>query len=73
MAALKEVLSAIKPKLNLDSVTENSSLMMDLGIDSLSMVLMSLAIETKLGFQFEVSEPFKTVGEVIDYIEKAKA
>ena len=45
--------------------------MKDLGIDSLSMLLLSLATENKFGFQFSTQEPFQTVREVVDYIDKA--
>lgn len=66
---LKEVFTTIKPKLDLDKVTIDSSLVRDLGMDSLSMLLMSLAIEQKFSMQFETQKPFQTVGEVVDYIE----
>lgn len=68
---LKEVIGTVKPKLDINSVSESSKLTSDLGIDSLSMLLVSLAIETKFGFQFASQKPFETVGEVIDYIESA--
>ena len=70
-AGLKEVFSVVKPKADLSGISEDTLLLNDLGIDSLSMLLTSLAIENKFGFQFETKEPFKTVGEVLDYIEKA--
>lgn len=70
MSGLKEVIALIKPKLDLSEITEQSSLVTDLGIDSLSMLLLSLAIENKFGFQFSTQKPFQTVGEVIDYIER---
>lgn len=68
---LKEVISLVKPKLDLSKVTESSNLITDLGIDSLSMLLLSLGTESKFGFQFAEQKPFQTVAEVIDYIEKA--
>lgn len=68
---LKDVFATVKPKLDMSKVTESSNLTTDLGIDSLSMLLTSLAIETRFGFQFASDKPFQTVGEVIDYIEKA--
>ena len=68
---LKEVIVTVKPKVDLDKITEDSSLVKDLGIDSLSMLLLSLATENKFNFQFATQEPFRKVGEVVDYIEKA--
>ena len=41
----------------------------DLGINSLSMMFMSLAVEEKFAFRFETQAPFETVGEVCEYIE----
>jgi len=72
LSLLKEVVAIVKPKLDLSKVTEESNLVTDLGIDSLSMLLLSLGVENKFGFQFSEQKPFQTVGEVIDYIEKVK-
>ena len=68
---LKEVLGTVKPHLDTSTVTMESSLVRDLGIDSLSMLMLSLSIEMKYGFQFETREPFQTVGEVVEYIANA--
>ncbi len=67
---LKEIVLTIKPKLDFSNITPDSSLVKDLGIDSLSMLLLSLAIENKFGFQFDPQVRFNTMGEVIDYIDK---
>ncbi len=69
LAGLKEVMALVKPKLDLSEMTEQSNLVTDLGIDSLSMLLLSLGIENKFGFRFSTQKPFQTVGEVVDYIE----
>jgi len=65
---LKEILTLIKPQINLSSVDENSQLVRDVGLDSLTILLLSLAIENKFGFKFEGAPQFTTVGEVLDYI-----
>ena len=71
---LKEIFAGVKPKLDLSTVGFDSKLVNDLGIDSLSMLLLSLAAEYKFGMQFETTEkPFETVGEVCDYIVAAVA
>ena len=72
MAGLKEVMALVKPKLDLGNVSESSNLVSDLGIDSLSMLLLSLGVENKFNFQFAEQKPFQTIGEVIDYIQKVK-
>ena len=68
---LKGILTTVKPKMDPSKVSMDASLVTDLGIDSLSMLLLSLAIEHEFGFQFQTQEPFKTVREVVEYIEKA--
>lgn len=67
---LKEIVHTIKPKLDLSNVTLESSLVKDLGIDSLSMLLLSLATENEFGLQFEPDVKFNTIGEVVDYIAR---
>ena len=73
LAGLKEVMALVKPKLDLSGMTEQSNLITDLGIDSLSMLMLSLGIENRFGFQFQTQKPFHTVGEVIDYVEASAA
>ncbi|MBP5495615.1 MAG: acyl carrier protein [Bacteroidales bacterium] len=65
---LKEILTQIKPSMDLSSVNEDSQLVRDVGLDSLTILLLSLAVENKFGFKFEGTPKFETVGEVIDYI-----
>ncbi len=70
---LKEIISNVKPKFNLDNVGFESALVSDLGIDSLSMLLLSLAAEQKFNIKFDDdTPPFNTVGEVCDYISLKK-
>lgn len=71
LEGLKVILSKIKPKIDSSTVTEQSALSTELGIDSLSMLLMSLAIEDKFKFKFDTQDMFTTVGDVINYIEKS--
>ena len=69
---LKEIISGVKPKLDLSKVDSHSRLVSDLGIDSLSMLLLSLAAEHRFDIRFETdATPFETVGDVCDYIVKA--
>jgi acyl carrier protein len=68
-AGLKEILMQIKPKMDFSTINEDSQLVRDVGLDSLTILLLSLAIETKFGFKFEGNPRFNTVGEVMDYIE----
>ena len=65
---LKEILQLIKPSSDLSKVNDDSQLVRDVGLDSLTILLLSLAIENKFQFKFEGTPKFTTVGEVIDYI-----
>jgi acyl carrier protein len=70
---LKEIIKLIKPSIDFSTTTEDSQLVRDLGLDSLTIMLLALASENKFGFRFEGNPTFTTVREVIDYIEaKAK-
>jgi len=71
-AGLKEIITVVKPRLNLDTVTMDSQLVSELGIDSLSMLLVALAIEDKFQIKFEPTTRFNTVAEVCDCIMAAK-
>lgn len=66
---LKEILSEALPDIDLDAVTENSSLKNDLGIDSIETMMIAILIEDDYGFKFEDSLEFETVGDICDYIE----
>ena len=68
LTGLKEILAQIKPSMDLSAVNEDSQLVRDVGLDSLTILLLSLAVENKFGFKFESNPKFTTVGEVIDYI-----
>lgn len=69
---LKEVISMVKPKLDLTKVSEDSALVTDLGFDSLSMLMISLGIENKFNFRFDDKVRLETVKQVIDLIEAAQ-
>ena len=69
LESLKEILSVIRPKTDLTDVNYDTELIMGLGIDSLTMMLLSLAAEEKFKIRFPDGQaPFKTVGEVCDAI-----
>jgi len=65
---LRDILKVIKPSADFSKIDENSQLVRDVGLDSLTILLLSLAIENKFGFRFEGNPKFTTVGEVIDFI-----
>lgn len=66
--AVKGILKQIKPAADFSNINDDSQLVRDLGLDSLTILLLSLAIENRFGFKFEGNPRFSTVGEVLDYI-----
>lgn len=64
---LKAIFKQISPKMDTD-ITPDTRLVEDLGLDSLSILLMSFAIENRFEFKFDSVQRFATVGEVIEYI-----
>lgn len=71
LEGLKEVFATVKPKLDLSKVGMESNLVRDLGMDSLSMLLMSLATEQRFSIRFDNNVWFEKVGDVVDYIFNA--
>jgi len=65
---VKDILKQIKPSSDFSAINDDSQLVRDVGLDSLTILLLSLAIENKFGFKFEGNPKFVTVGEVLDYI-----
>ena len=65
MADLKEILAVMRPATDLSEVTLDTELVRELGIDSLTMMLLTLAIEDKYKVRFpDMQQPPRTVGEV---------
>ena len=70
---LKVIVKMIKPNLDAETLTTQTRLIEDLGLDSLTILLLSFAIEKKFEFKFEGTPRFASIDEVIDYIEKHSA
>ena len=71
---LKDVLSVIRPNADLSQTNFQSELVKDLGIDSLSMLLLALAVEERFKMRFpEGAAAPTTVGEVCDAVLAANA
>ena len=70
---LKTIFKMVKPNIDTDALNEGTRLIEDLGLDSLTILLLSFAIEKKFEFKFDGAPKFASVGEVMDYIEKHTA
>lgn len=69
---LKSILVKIKPSIDTEGINEQTRVVEELHLDSLTMILLSLAVENKFGFRFEGAPHFDTVGDAIDHIESHK-
>ena len=69
---LKEIISVMRPGTDLTTVDYDTELVRDLGIDSLFMILLSLAAEQKFNMRFPDGQAAPTtVGGVCDAVLKA--
>ena len=57
------------PDADLSKATEDSRLMEDFGMDSIGMMMLSMAIEDEFGVQFDEPVFFKTVKDVLDWLK----
>lgn len=71
MERLKAILEEMDPNAaaKINNVTEDTKLHTELGMSSVSMLYMVIAVEEIFGIEFDTDEQFLTVGQVIDFIE----
>lgn len=69
---LKEIIIKAVPGLDASEIEMDSLLMEDLGLDSLTMLVMAVSIEDEFGFRFGKDLKLETVKDVCDYIESQK-
>ncbi|MBQ0006913.1 MAG: acyl carrier protein [Alistipes sp.] len=67
----KAILAVVKPAVKQDDITFDSVLVKDLGLDSLSNLLMGLALEREFGIKIDDEARFVTVNDVCEYILKS--
>jgi len=65
---LKTILSATNHTMDPSSVTMDADLFTELGLDSLTLLLMSFSIESKFGVRISPDAKFTKVSDVVDYI-----
>lgn len=66
---LKEILAKVNQNIDMNAVTEDTRLIEDLALDSLSVMLFAMEIEAAFGFRFTEPVKFVTVGDVCNYLE----
>jgi len=69
---LKEILAKVNQSIDMNAVSEETRLIEDLALDSLSMMLFAMEIEAAFGFRFTEPVKFVTVGDVCRYLEARK-
>ncbi len=72
---LSEVITTVKPDMDLSGVGPQSRLKEDMGLDSLNMILIAMAIENKFSIHFRPTGNLLTVDDICKYIssEQEKA
>lgn len=77
MAAEQEVIDIVVEQLGVDKgdVSLDKSFVEDLNADSLDLTELIMTFEERFGIEIseEEAEKLKTVGDVVNYLEKAKA
>lgn len=58
------------PDVDVANASPSSRLMEDLGMDSIGLMMLSMAMEDEFGVRFDEPQPFYTVQDVLDYLEK---
>ena len=66
---LKNVLAKVNEDIDMAAVTPETKLVDDLGLDSLSMMLLAMEIEAAFGFRFTEPVRFETVSDVCAFLE----
>jgi len=69
----KAILAVVKPAVSQDNISFETELVKDLGLDSLSNLLMGLALEREFDMVIADDVRFDTVDDVCEYILKIKS
>lgn len=66
---LIEIFQNVIPEVDSGDIYKDSLLVEDLGLNSLTMMLLAVSIEDEYGITFDDSARLETVNDVISYIE----
>lgn len=69
---LKKLINDIMPELDVTNVTENTRLVEDLHFDSLAVMMLAMNIEDTYNITFDGPMNFRTVKDVMDFVNAAK-
>ncbi len=65
---LKKLIKENMPDADIEHATEETTLA-ELGIDSIGMMMLSMAMEEEFGVEFQEAIPFETVKDVLNYLK----
>lgn len=66
---LKELIVNIVPLVDPDTITEDTRLIEDLGLNSMTMMLVAMSIENEFDIEFIDAPEFYNVADVISFIQ----
>ena len=67
---LFKLMKVYMPNVDLEAAGKNARLMADLGMDSIAMLMLSVAMEDEFGLTFTEPVVFNTVQDVLDFLDK---
>ncbi len=67
---LLEIFENVIPEVDTGDISEDSTLFEDLGLNSLTMMLLAVSVEDEFDIKFEDVEALETVGDVCDFIRE---
>ena len=68
---VKNIIRQSMPDIRLENVSRESSIAGDLGLDSLSVMMIAILVEDEFNIRFKGEISFDTVGQLCDYIDSA--
>ena len=66
---LKEIFGRVMPQCDPSTITMDSVLTTDLGVDSLNMMLLAINVEDEFKIRFSSDAKLETVKDIVDYVE----
>ena len=67
---LLEIFENVIPEVDTGDISEESTLFEDLGLNSLTMMLLAVSVEDEFDIKFEDVESLETVGDVCNFIRE---
>jgi acyl carrier protein len=67
---LLEIFENVIPEVDTADISEESTLFEDLGLNSLTMMLLAVSVEDEFDIKFDDVEALETVGDVCDFIRE---